>query len=80
MGMARQGGGGGGGAGSSSECCAAEEVPHGEDSYSLASWRAAVLPLDAAVGGLSKKRVHYVEGGQAGNREEKINNLIRAMN
>lgn len=31
-------------------------------------------------GGLAKKRVHYVEGGQAGNREEKIDNLIRAMN
>jgi large subunit ribosomal protein L7e len=33
-----------------------------------------------AVGGMDKKRVHYVEGGQAGNREEKINGLIRAMN
>ncbi len=33
-----------------------------------------------AVGGMSKKRLHYVEGGQAGNREDKINTLIRAMN
>jgi len=29
---------------------------------------------------MDKKRVHYVEGGQAGNREEKINGLIRQMN
>ena len=36
--------------------------------------------LSSARGGLSKKRVHYVEGGQAGNREAKINALIRRMN
>ncbi|KAI8464548.1 MAG: component of cytosolic 80S ribosome and 60S large subunit [Monoraphidium minutum] len=35
--------------------------------------------LSSARGGLDKKRVHYVEGGQAGNREQKINNLIRRM-
>jgi hypothetical protein len=31
-------------------------------------------------GGIDKKRLHYVEGGQAGNREAKINALIRRMN
>lgn len=31
-------------------------------------------------GGLSKKRKHYIEGGQAGNREEQISKLIGAMN
>jgi large subunit ribosomal protein L7e len=31
-------------------------------------------------GGIDKKRLHYVEGGQAGNREDKINALIRRMN
>lgn len=36
--------------------------------------------LNSAKGGIDKKRLHYVEGGQAGNREEKINNLIRRMN
>ncbi|GBF88781.1 60S ribosomal protein L7 [Raphidocelis subcapitata] len=36
--------------------------------------------LSSARGGLAKKRVHYVEGGQAGNREDKINALIRRMN
>lgn len=36
--------------------------------------------LNAPRGGLAKKRVHYVEGGQAGNREDKINALIRRMN
>ncbi|GBF90092.1 60S ribosomal protein L7 [Raphidocelis subcapitata] len=36
--------------------------------------------LSSARGGLEKKRVHYVEGGQAGNREDKINALIRRMN
>mmetsp|Transcript_19639 Transcript_19639/g.54778 ORF Transcript_19639/g.54778 Transcript_19639/m.54778 type:complete len:245 (-) Transcript_19639:299-1033(-) len=36
--------------------------------------------LSSAVGGMDKKRVHYVEGGQCGNREHKINNLIRNMN
>ena len=36
--------------------------------------------LNSPRGGLSKKRVHYVEGGQAGNREDNINALIRRMN
>jgi large subunit ribosomal protein L7e len=36
--------------------------------------------LNSARGGIDKKRLHYVEGGQAGNREGKINNLIRRMN
>jgi len=36
--------------------------------------------LSAPLGGLKKKRVHYIEGGDAGNRELKINNLIRRMN
>jgi len=36
--------------------------------------------LSSAVGGMDKKRRHYVEGGQAGNREDKINGLIRKMN
>jgi large subunit ribosomal protein L7e len=36
--------------------------------------------LNSARGGIDKKRLHYVEGGQAGNREAKINNLIRRMN
>jgi len=34
----------------------------------------------SARGGVDKKRLHYVEGGQAGNREDKINALIRRMN
>lgn len=38
------------------------------------------LFVSSAVGGMDKKRVHYVEGGQCGNREVKINNLIRSMN
>jgi large subunit ribosomal protein L7e len=36
--------------------------------------------LSSARGGVDKKRLHFVEGGQAGNREEKINNFIRRMN
>eukprot|EP00195_Chlamydomonas_chlamydogama_P017716 CAMPEP_0202890486 /NCGR_PEP_ID=MMETSP1392-20130828/868_1 /ASSEMBLY_ACC=CAM_ASM_000868 /TAXON_ID=225041 /ORGANISM="Chlamydomonas chlamydogama, Strain SAG 11-48b" /LENGTH=238 /DNA_ID=CAMNT_0049574063 /DNA_START=51 /DNA_END=767 /DNA_ORIENTATION=- len=36
--------------------------------------------LNSALGGMDKKRLHYVEGGQAGNREGEINNLIKAMN
>ena len=36
--------------------------------------------LNSPKGGIDKKRLHYVEGGQAGNREDKINALIRAMN
>lgn len=36
--------------------------------------------LSSAVGGIDKKRLHYVEGGQAGNRQDKINALIRRMN
>ncbi|WOL17380.1 hypothetical protein Cni_G26172 [Canna indica] len=36
--------------------------------------------LKAPLGGLKKKRRHYVEGGDAGNRENYINELIRRMN
>ncbi|GAB2261881.1 hypothetical protein Droror1_Dr00002878 [Drosera rotundifolia] len=36
--------------------------------------------LKAPLGGLEKKRNHYVEGGDAGNREVYINELIRRMN
>ncbi|KAG7036388.1 60S ribosomal protein L7-3, partial [Cucurbita argyrosperma subsp. argyrosperma] len=36
--------------------------------------------LKAPLGGLKKKRNHYVEGGDAGNRENYINELIRGMN
>ena len=36
--------------------------------------------LKAPLGGLKKKRNHYVEGGDAGNREDFINELIRKMN
>ncbi|GAB2298994.1 60S ribosomal protein L7B [Dionaea muscipula] len=36
--------------------------------------------LKAPLGGLEKKRNHYVEGGDAGNREGYINELIRRMN
>ncbi|KAL8138532.1 hypothetical protein V2J09_004533 [Rumex salicifolius] len=36
--------------------------------------------LSAPLGGLEKKRNHYVEGGDAGNREAFINELVRRMN
>jgi large subunit ribosomal protein L7e len=36
--------------------------------------------LNSPRGGIDKKRLHYVEGGQAGNREQKINALLRRMN
>ncbi|KAF8394579.1 hypothetical protein HHK36_020792 [Tetracentron sinense] len=36
--------------------------------------------LSAPSGGLKKKRNHYIEGGDAGNREDYINELIRRMN
>ncbi|EEF38248.1 60S ribosomal protein L7-4 [Ricinus communis] len=36
--------------------------------------------LKAPLEGLKKKRNHYVEGGDAGNREDYINELIRRMN
>ncbi|XP_057540228.1 60S ribosomal protein L7-2 [Amaranthus tricolor] len=36
--------------------------------------------LKAPLGGLTKKRNHFVEGGDAGNRENFINELIRRMN
>jgi large subunit ribosomal protein L7e len=36
--------------------------------------------LNSARGGIDKKRLHYVEGGQAGNREGNINGLVRQMN
>ena len=35
--------------------------------------------LSCARGGLVKKRIHYIEGGDAGNREEKINDLVRRI-
>lgn len=36
--------------------------------------------LKAPTGGISRKRKHYIEGGQFGNREDLINRLIRRMN
>jgi large subunit ribosomal protein L7e len=36
--------------------------------------------LSCPLGGLTKKRNHYVEHGDAGNREDMLNNLIRQMN
>lgn len=36
--------------------------------------------LSSPKGGLDKKRVHFIEGGHAGNREHFINNLVRSMN
>jgi len=36
--------------------------------------------LSSPLGGMSKKGTHFIEGGDAGNRDEKINSLIRAMN
>merc|ERR1711934_777617 len=38
------------------------------------------VKLSSPKGGFVKKRLHYIEGGDAGNREEKINKLIRQMN
>eukprot|EP00899_Mesostigma_viride_P022149 jgi/Mesvir1/3118/Mv05559-RA.1 len=36
--------------------------------------------LDSPKGGFTVKRRHYVEGGEAGDRESKINKLVQAMN
>lgn len=36
--------------------------------------------LSCPKGGFVKKRIHFIEGGDAGNRQEKINELIRKMN
>ena len=36
--------------------------------------------LSAPLGGFTKKRIHFAEGGDAGNREEYINQLIQRMN
>lgn len=36
--------------------------------------------MSSAKGGLPKKRLHFVEGGQYGDREELINKLVRRMN
>mmetsp|Transcript_21669 Transcript_21669/g.41372 ORF Transcript_21669/g.41372 Transcript_21669/m.41372 type:complete len:278 (+) Transcript_21669:105-938(+) len=36
--------------------------------------------LSCPLGGLTKKRVHYIEGGEAGAREDNINAMIRKMN
>lgn len=36
--------------------------------------------LSSPTGGLRKKAIHFIEGGDYGNREDKINDLIRSMN
>ena len=36
--------------------------------------------VSAPTGGYTQKRTHYIEGGEAGNREEQINTLLRRMN
>jgi large subunit ribosomal protein L7e len=35
--------------------------------------------LSSPVGGLEEKLTHFIEGGQAGNRESKINTLVQRM-
>jgi len=35
--------------------------------------------LSAPLGGLEKKLTHFIEGGQAGNREGHINTLVARM-
>eukprot|EP00246_Nothoceros_aenigmaticus_P016461 TRINITY_DN74_c0_g1_i2.p1 TRINITY_DN74_c0_g1~~TRINITY_DN74_c0_g1_i2.p1 ORF type:complete len:251 (-),score=53.51 TRINITY_DN74_c0_g1_i2:388-1140(-) len=35
--------------------------------------------LSAPLGGMTKKRNHYIESGDAGNREDKVNKLIKQM-
>jgi large subunit ribosomal protein L7e len=35
--------------------------------------------LSSPLGGLERKLTHFIEGGQAGNRETKINALIQRM-
>jgi large subunit ribosomal protein L7e len=35
--------------------------------------------LSSPLGGMSNKGTHFIEGGDAGNRDEKINALIRQM-
>ena len=37
------------------------------------------LQLNTPTGGWRKKTNHYVEGGDFGNREDKINELLRRM-
>ncbi|CAL6295659.1 unnamed protein product [Bathycoccus prasinos] len=39
-----------------------------------------IYTLSAPLGGMTRKRNHYIEGGMAGNREENINALVRSMN
>jgi len=36
--------------------------------------------LSSPLGGYKQKKVHFTEGGDHGNREEQINNLVRRMN
>lgn len=36
--------------------------------------------LSSPRGGMNKKTTHFVEGGDAGNREDQINRLVRRMN
>uniref|UniRef100_A0A8P4FWH8 Ribosomal protein L7 n=1 Tax=Dicentrarchus labrax TaxID=13489 RepID=A0A8P4FWH8_DICLA len=36
--------------------------------------------LSSPRGGMNKKTTHFVEGGDAGNREDQINRMIRRMN
>lgn len=38
------------------------------------------IKLSAPLGGMRKKTIHFVEGGDHGNREDFINNFIRKMN
>ena len=50
--------------------------------YSTSSPSSSIqmVKLKAPLGGLKKKRNQYVEGGDAGNREDFISELIRRMN
>lgn len=50
------------------------------ENFKLANNLLWPFQLNSPKGGLSKKRRHFNEGGQYGNREDQINQLVRNMN
>jgi hypothetical protein len=50
------------------------------EAWCLARCNLECVCVCVCAGGMDMKRRHYIEGGQAGNREDQIDKLIRAMN
>jgi len=60
-------------------CFIVDEISHKGPNFREVSSCLLPFQLSSRLGGVKNKRNHYVEGGSAGNQEEKMDKMVRAM-